>query len=170
MYCSVLYFGSVSFSMRILINRNEYVIYSDNMNEHEKKIREICDAFRKKGFIVYRLDKRHYPDAIFVENGDISAIEVETGSSWRSNKQTTLKKTEFKKIYVFRTPRGKFVKYGKAYELAFKLRKEGKKLLEIQKEIQNELEIKIALSTLSEWLNGKSKPTVLTKVTVKIPK
>jgi len=130
---------------------------------HDKAIEEVCKVFIDKGFKVVRLDKRHYPDVVFIKNGEICAIEIETQNSWTcaQSKKKSLEESEFQEIYIFQTPIAKHKKfkiYLDAYNLCLMLREKGYSYSKIRKEIEKKLKIKVARSAISSWVTGKYKP------------
>jgi len=126
--------------------------------KHETILRDVVSELRKKGYLVYRLDKRNIPDAFYIDdNGEAVAVEIETdiGPRWTRWKKGT---SNFQKIIVVGPVKKYKRDYSEIYFRVFELRKKGKTQLEIKNDIEKEFGVKLGQSTISEWLRGKYRP------------
>ena len=126
------------------------------MGEHENILRKVIEVVRKEGYTVVRLDHRNIPDAFYIEDGKPIAIEVETDQS-----KPYARCPEFEGILLVKGRTNKHDHKGWVYEKVFELRKHGKSMRAIKKEIMEKYNIKLSLATIHDWLRGKTIPRTI---------
>jgi len=124
--------------------------------EHDRILRKVIELLREEGYTVVRLDNRNVPDAFYIENGKPIAIEVETDSS-----RPYSRCPEFEGVLLIKKKRNRHDHEGWVYKKVFELRKEGKSYRQIQKELLDKYGVKLSLSTIHDWLRGKSVPRTI---------
>ena len=120
--------------------------------KHEKILCEALEIMMEKGIRVIRLDTRIIPDAFAVIDGKVIAIEVETDNSPKYSRHS-----QFDEVITLTPQIENEDARVKAYLTSIRLRKEGKTLHYI-KDYLRDIGIHVGISTLHDWLRGKSLP------------
>lgn len=126
------------------------------MSEHEKILQKVIKVVKDEGYTVVRLDNRNIPDAFFIEDGKPVAIEVETDQS-----KPYARCPEFEGVLLVKGRTNEHDHQGWIYEKVFELRKHGRTIREIKKEMMDLYKVKLSLSTIHDWLRGKSVPRTI---------
>lgn len=122
--------------------------------KHNRLLEKVMESVRKEGYTVVRLDNRNIPDAFYInEEGKPIAIEIQTDQSI-----PYARCPEFFGILLVRKKYKKFYHNAETYSLVFKLRKEGLTIRQIQAEVKKRIGVHINLSSINDWLRGKSIP------------
>jgi len=122
--------------------------------KHNRLLKKVIESVRKEGYTVVRLDNRNIPDAFYIgEDGKIIAIEIQTDQSI-----PYARCPEFNGILLVRRKYRKFYHNADTYSLVFELRKKGLTIRQIQKEVKKRVDVYINISTIDDWLRGKSVP------------
>jgi len=127
--------------------------------EHEKVLRKVIEVLDKEGYTVVRLDKGCIPDAFYIEDGKPIAIQIEIDQS-----KPYARCPEFAGVLLVKR-KLRHDHEGWVYAKVFELRKQGKTLRQIRQEMLEKYGVKLSVSTIHDWLRGKSIPRsiVITK-------
>jgi len=145
------------------------MINMGSRKEHEEMLQEVLIEFKKKGFKVIPLTKKH-PDGIMVINERLIGIEVTSGK----HDKPFIRKKEYENslfddiIIIGKTA---MLEYGlknytssEAYYRAIELRKSGLIYKDIQMILEKEFNLKISQPTLSTWCTKRKKPYLVKNI------